>query len=112
MKPKWLKVWKKFRGGVSKPDYLMMHPDDDKEETAEIWATKAPGGHSYGWTVYWKSVDAPPIEWIDNEIEGLERQMKAIDSHIVTYKKEKEIILKKIEVNETKIEIHSLIKTE
>jgi hypothetical protein len=74
MKPKWLKVWKKFRGGVSNPDYLMMHPDDDEEETASIWATKAPGGHSYGWTVYWISVDLPPQKWLKNEIDDLQRK--------------------------------------
>jgi hypothetical protein len=74
MKPKWLKVWKKFRGGVSNPDYIMMHPDDDKQECAENWAEKSPGGHSYGWTVYWVSVDLPPQRWLKNEIDDLQRQ--------------------------------------
>ncbi len=108
MKPKWLRVWKTFRGGVSKPDYIMLHPDDDEKECAENWAEKAPGGHNYGWTVHWKSVDAPPIEWIDNEIKGLERQIKAIDTHIVTYEKEKKIILKKIELSEKKINLATI----
>jgi hypothetical protein len=104
MKPKWLRVWKTFRGGVSKPDYIMLHPDDDERESARNWADRTVGGSNYGWTVHWKPVDMPPIEWIDKKIEGLERQIKAVDSNIKTYKKEKEEILKKIEVNQTKIE--------
>jgi hypothetical protein len=75
MKLKWLKVWKKFRGGVSNPDYIMMHPDDDKQESAESWAERSPGGHSYGWTVYWVPVELPPQKWLKNEIDDSLRQI-------------------------------------
>ncbi len=103
MRPKWLKVRKSYQGGVSPDDYVMLHPDDNAEEAARSWANKSPGGHSYGWTVHWSPVDSPPVEWLDKKIASLERQVKAIDSHIVTMEDEKDEILEKIRLSEEKI---------
>ena len=110
---KWLKVYKTFRGGRSKDDYMML-PDameaDDIKEAAENWAERTSGGENYGWVVHWEPVDKPPIEWIDNKIESLERQIEIIDKNITTYEKERKVILEKIESNEEKIEIASIEK--
>jgi hypothetical protein len=105
---KWLKVYKTFRGGRSKDDYIRL-PDvmdaDDIKEAAENWAERAPGGENYGWTVHWEPVDKPPIEWIDKKIEGLERRIEAIDSNIRTMENEKVEILEKIRLKEEKINL-------
>jgi len=108
MRPKWLRVRKSYQGGTSSFDYIMLHPDDTAEEAARSWANRSPGGSNYGWTVHWTPVEMPPVEWIDSKIASLEKKIKIIDKNIVTYTKEKELLLKKIKANEVKINLASI----
>jgi len=72
----WLKVYKTFRGGRSKDDFIEV-PDDcddeDQKEAAKDWAERTDGGHAYGWTVYWEP-KTPPPEWVEKKIASLRRR--------------------------------------
>lgn len=71
---KWYKVYKTFRGGQSKLDYISVPDDCDEEgvrEEAEYWADSSAGGSNYGWTVYWTKIDKPPIDWIQKQIYNI-----------------------------------------
>ena len=67
----WLKVYKTYRGGRSKDDYIKLPKDadkDDRKEYAVLWAENSPGGENYGWMVHWEPVDSPPLEWLRREL--------------------------------------------
>ena len=64
----WLKVHKTYRGGESNFDYIQIDDNDDKEECAKDWAEKSPGGHNYGWKVFWEEVQKPPEQWLNKAI--------------------------------------------
>jgi len=71
----WYKVYKIFRGGKSKPDYIEVPKytkAKDVEGYARDWAKSSPGGHNYGWTVYWSKIKNPPKKWLIGEIEDHE----------------------------------------
>ena len=77
---KWLKVHKTFRGGRSKDHFIEVVDNCSSDEQGDIareWAEESEGGHNYGWTVYWKVVNFPPIEWLEKEIEWMQHKSTA-----------------------------------
>ena len=65
---RWLKVWKRFRGGASKPSYIQSLCEEEDEGSARDWAERSPGDHEAGWTVYWEEVDSLPVDLIEDKI--------------------------------------------
>lgn len=85
----WYRVYKTFRGGKSQYDYLEVPKYTklkDVKDYAEDWAENTPGGHNYGWTVYWKKVRRPPKKWFQKEIEILKRQIETYKNRIENVK--------------------------
>ena len=82
----WYRVYKTFRGGKSPFHYIEVPKytkNEDVKEYVECWADKAPGGHCYGWTVYWRRVKQPPKKWFLEQIEDLEQNVDYFKTAIV-----------------------------
>jgi len=84
----WLKVWKTYRGGTSKIDYIESETDDDSQkENAKDWAANTSGGHCYGWKVYWEPVICPSDEWINEKIKSTEHAINSFKDYMYRLKK-------------------------
>ena len=80
----WYKVWKTFRGGqypskgklaeyIEVPKGTLL---DDVEEYARSWADNTPGGHNYGYEVYWKRVSRPSRIWLKTKRDSLKETIQ------------------------------------
>ncbi len=86
----WYRVHKIFRGGKSSYDYIEVPKYtrlDDVKNYAEDWADNTPGGHCYGWRVYWKKVRKPPKKWFRKKVEELETRIDSYKRYIENLKK-------------------------
>ncbi len=93
----WLEVWKYFKGGKSKMDYLEVSDGASRphqEDEAKYWAERVPGGENYGWTVYWEEVDCPPLDWLEKRMVSLrERSIEYVELSVKLRKKANKIEL-------------------
>ena len=80
----WHRIHKHFQGGrtprdPNEFDYIEVPNGTKRDEVrdyAEDWADRTPGGHAYGYRVYWSRVRRPSKQWLQNRINCLENRLK------------------------------------
>lgn len=86
----WYRVHKTFRGGqypskgelteyIEVPRGTLLN---DVKEYAESWADRTPGGHNYGYRVYWKRVSRPSRTWLNRECSKACESIKRSQNYI------------------------------
>ena len=77
----WYRVYKTFQGGCypSKNNEYIEVPKGTRlgevQGYAEEWADRTPGGHNYGYRVYWTRVSRPSKVWLKGRCSDLKKSI-------------------------------------
>jgi len=86
----WYRVYKTFRGGqypskgklaeyIETPKGTSL---DDVKDYAEEWADRTPGGHNYGYQVYWNRVSRPSRAWLKSRCGDLKESIREKQNYL------------------------------